>query len=939
MAGKYSLDQSLENHLVYLEDKYSLPKGLLKAVAYTESRYNPNAISPVGAEGLFQFMPATAKQYKVDVKDPVSSANGAAKMYSDLLRANGGDLPSALAGYNWGQGNLQKKGLANAPKETKNYISQITGLLGNQVSQKKNNVNSDSLDPNQFPPELWNAYFEQKKMQEAGTKASLPQQQAQPQETLDPNQFSQQEWDAYFAAKQQSEQPVVANPIPATTPNGGMPAPNPIAQVQGDPQSQQNVLSTQASGIAFQPQNTQQNNIGPVLYGKLLQLKNNPDAFADFYMGRTPAEKALLNKAIQEEGAKNPDQPGAFANFGEGLLMRTSQDVNNSVEQVGNSIKGFFTGDKTGSDALNLKMRRQEALREVQDLYDPSKARTAGNIAGEIATAAVLPGARLVTGTGKIASALGSRVGDIALKSAAAGAVANPVSGDDVLYGKVKQAGLNAALGVGASKVIDKVAPIIAKPFNKLSAADEAAQAAAKKEGITLLASDLPSASNALRKKGNNLARDEEAVNNVVSTNQEAAEKAIKDLVNDTPIIDKAKYIKDKGLDGTINKENVEAAKSVVDKINKLDSADPNVILKTTSEANFLSKKIANDAQYAEASRLAPVDKFVPLNNSQKALNSLQNRYDKTILSSDKEILKPVLDDFKEAIGSGKVNYSEADQLFSSFGSKARDTKNESIKRLYTDFKSAINTDKDAFVNSLPNDPALMAYKTAYSAAKSKNLTDIQSIKNDESLRNLMLPFNRNNNPNLPDNLISDWVKKGEKQKVKVLFNNLDDEAKGAVQKGVLNKLINSATTQSGGFNPKAFNKAYKAYADPASGNTPLDVVFDAKTHNRLKELMGVFDNLHSVGFNKLNPQTGVQSVLTLQNLGRAAAVTAAPFTHGLSLVLPIFNSIKKMGVVKAMTNPGLNKYLLDITNTNPNSKKYIEKVAQYAALLAAQQQ
>ena len=112
-----------------LEQKYGLPNGLLSSVMQTESAGNPDAVSPVGAQGLFQFMPATAKQYGIDPTNPAQAADGAARMYADLSKKYNGDLPSMLAAYNWGQGNVDSKGLANAPQETKDYIQKVTGRL------------------------------------------------------------------------------------------------------------------------------------------------------------------------------------------------------------------------------------------------------------------------------------------------------------------------------------------------------------------------------------------------------------------------------------------------------------------------------------------------------------------------------------------------------------------------------------------------------------------------------------------------------------------------------------------------------------------------------------------------------------------------------------------------------------------------------------------
>ena len=55
-------------------------------------------------------------------------------MFSDLLKQTGGDLKQALAGYNWGIGNLQRKGLDAAPAETRNYIQKVSASNANQQS-------------------------------------------------------------------------------------------------------------------------------------------------------------------------------------------------------------------------------------------------------------------------------------------------------------------------------------------------------------------------------------------------------------------------------------------------------------------------------------------------------------------------------------------------------------------------------------------------------------------------------------------------------------------------------------------------------------------------------------------------------------------------------------------------------------------------------------
>lgn len=111
-----------------LEAMYNLPAGLLRSVALTESGGNQFAISGAGAQGLFQFMPGTARDMGLrgnDVFDPVKSAEAAARYLSMLLQKNGGDLNKALASYNWGIGNVQKYGMALMPQETRQYIPKV----------------------------------------------------------------------------------------------------------------------------------------------------------------------------------------------------------------------------------------------------------------------------------------------------------------------------------------------------------------------------------------------------------------------------------------------------------------------------------------------------------------------------------------------------------------------------------------------------------------------------------------------------------------------------------------------------------------------------------------------------------------------------------------------------------------------------------------------
>lgn len=106
----------------------------LRAILSTESSGNPNAISPKGAQGLMQLMPGTAKDMGVtNPMDPVQNMIGGAKYWGQLKTRYGGDIDKALAANNWGMGNVDRKGMANMPPETRNYITHIKGLMGQSL--------------------------------------------------------------------------------------------------------------------------------------------------------------------------------------------------------------------------------------------------------------------------------------------------------------------------------------------------------------------------------------------------------------------------------------------------------------------------------------------------------------------------------------------------------------------------------------------------------------------------------------------------------------------------------------------------------------------------------------------------------------------------------------------------------------------------------------
>jgi len=111
-----------------LERVYGLPEGVLDRMWKKESGRGLYMLSPKGAQGHFQFMPGTAKEWGVDDPNDLNqSATGAARYMSYLMKRYGGDVTKALAAYNWGMGNLESKGLGAAPLETRKYVEDVGG--------------------------------------------------------------------------------------------------------------------------------------------------------------------------------------------------------------------------------------------------------------------------------------------------------------------------------------------------------------------------------------------------------------------------------------------------------------------------------------------------------------------------------------------------------------------------------------------------------------------------------------------------------------------------------------------------------------------------------------------------------------------------------------------------------------------------------------------
>jgi soluble lytic murein transglycosylase-like protein len=124
-------DPDLDRIILRAGGRHGIDPRFIHAVIWQESKYKPTALSHAGAQGLMQLMPATARRFGcTDPHDMTANVDAGTKYLSWLLKRFNGDVKLALAGYNAGEGAVDKYNGVPPYNETQNYVRKIVASYG-----------------------------------------------------------------------------------------------------------------------------------------------------------------------------------------------------------------------------------------------------------------------------------------------------------------------------------------------------------------------------------------------------------------------------------------------------------------------------------------------------------------------------------------------------------------------------------------------------------------------------------------------------------------------------------------------------------------------------------------------------------------------------------------------------------------------------------------
>ena len=377
-----------------LESQYNLPSGLLSNVMNAESSGNPAAVSPKGATGLFQLMPDTARQYGVDPKDPYESAEGAARLLSDLSKKYDGNTTKMLAAYNWGQGNVDRQGLDKAPEETQNYVNKVLGNM--KPTQAKQSPSLIASIGNMIAPAAEAADYQPKNTEDI-PHLTIRNPNGQDNSKLSPEDQAIEKWRSYSGA---NALPAKENKVADNTEQATSPEDQAIAKWRSYSQpavqqpTNQDVVASQPQQAAAPPADK----FGKWGPKQLQDLKNSDPALYNAY----------LSKAANNAGAELETGLGNYPrSIGRAIAAVSPSAYNALATSLPAQAYMATTGQQIPPNANALQQATEQRNAAFQQQYGNDPNAGFNRVVGEMAPTLVGMGA-----IGKVAGATADTLGN-----------------------------------------------------------------------------------------------------------------------------------------------------------------------------------------------------------------------------------------------------------------------------------------------------------------------------------------------------------------------------------------------------------------------------------------------------------------------------------------------------------------------------------------------
>lgn len=414
------------------ERRQGLPAGLLTSVLVAESAGDPDAVSSAGARGLFQFMPGTAKRFGIDPHDPFEAARGAEQYLGQLYKRYDGDVKKTLAGYNWGEGNVDKQGIANLPAATEGYLGKVLGYLSPKSAEAAPRPGAHKsgsfIDSDAF--EHWLAAGRSR----GATAPEMPPRDSTPPVVPPTDQESPAAPDTPGTPPRTPGVERIAVDIPyGDSPSG---AATPIPHV---PLTAQGQVSNEEALRQQDRQIARQYGYDPALIEQSSNYR--PGMLLDI------ARRGIYAGSPGELGATAYEQPGTLGNLalraGHGLASVATGA--NQLVQTGLSTIGLANaGDVALAD---LRAKQMDAQSQQVSAQSPAGLGFVAEMAGNMAAPLPIP-------------AVGSRLATAALRGAGGAALTQPAlnvsaNPEERTASYLQEKGTQAAIGAGAGVILD----------------------------------------------------------------------------------------------------------------------------------------------------------------------------------------------------------------------------------------------------------------------------------------------------------------------------------------------------------------------------------------------------------------------------------------------------------------------------------------------------